>query len=238
MEILTQISFVLGILAYGVVLSLHIPEKYHFVTNACMAAITIVAGLQVGLSVDDMGMGLHVVFKGIFVACVVSAAIVVGVFIVASVPSLRRYFVLAQHMRPNRVAYETAVRIPLSTALSEEILFRGVLLGILLSYNGTIISVGICSLTFGLWHIFPGLDRLRMQKSTLYSTRGATTIFAVTTILATALAGIFFCWLRILAGSIIAPWLTHWSINASAMLASEFVTRRNTKATVSREGKR
>lgn len=223
---MTQTIFIIFILFYGLALARLIPEKYHFIANIVAAITSVAAGLAWGLSFDQMGMGLHVVGKGILVAGIISFAIIVGVFIVASLPPLKRYFVHARAAEPNRVAYETAVRIPLSTALSEEVIFRGVLLGLLLGSNSTSIAIGISSLVFGLWHIMPSLDRLRLHTDIQHTTNTSKAIYVLSTIGTTALAGVFFSWLRILSGSIIAPWVTHWSINASAMLASAFVARK------------
>jgi len=41
-------------------------------------------------------------------------------------------------------------------------------------------------------------------------------------VIATAIAGMFFTWLRILSGSLIAPWLVHWTINGSSMVSVLF----------------
>lgn len=233
---MTLLVFSIAILLYGFVLARLIPERFHFIANLLAAAISIVAGLAVGLSLEAMGMGLHVIGTGIIVAGLVSVGIIAGVFITASIPPLKRYFVHAQAMEPNRVAYETAVRIPLSTALTEEILFRGVLLGLLLASHGTVVAVAICSLVFGIWHIFPSLDRLRLHADDTHSTVALKTLYVAATIGTTACAGVFFSWLRLLAGSIIAPWLTHWSINASAMLASAYIAHRN-KGMSSKKGR-
>ena len=221
--ITTQGALILGILLYGLVLQAKIPERFHFLANAVAAVLAVAVGYGLGLSFDELGLGLHVVLPGILVAVVVSVAIMLAVFGVASVPQLRRNFRLIQHLGPSQLAYETAVRIPLSTALSEEILFRGVLLGVLFTSYSTLVSVAVASLTFGLWHILPSLSRHRSQHQN--GSLVAQAAYAAATVGLTAIAGMFFSWLRIIAGSIIAPWLTHWSINASAMLASAAVKR-------------
>lgn len=223
-----QICLIVGILLYGIVLSRFIAPRFHFFANALASIAAICVALVLGLNFDELGIGLHVILRGLLIAVGVSAMVIVGVFIVASLPPLKHYFVLAQQMKPARVAYETAVRIPLSTALTEEIIFRGVLLGVLLGQYDTVLSVGICSIVFGLWHILPSLDRFRAHSSSAKS-KSKSGAYILATIGTTALAGVFFSWLRIVAGSIIAPWLTHWSINASAMLASAFLAHKSNK---------
>jgi uncharacterized protein len=229
---MSEILLIVGVLLYGFVLSYFIPFRYHFVANILAAISAVGIGLGLGLSFDDMGMGFDVVGRGVLVAGFISLGIMVGVFIAASLPPIKRYFVYSRTMEHSRVAYETAVRIPLSTALTEEIIFRGVLLGLLLSATGTVAAVVICSFVFGLWHIMPSLDRLRLHVHASKRSLPMMVAYAGGTVAATTLAGVFFSWLRILSGSIIAPWLTHWSINASAMLASAYIAHgRNTIAT-------
>ena len=57
-------------------------------------------------------------------------------------------------------AFETFVRIPLETALAEEIIFRGVLLGLGLRSRTPVGAVVSSSIWFGLWHVYPTLGSL------------------------------------------------------------------------------
>ena len=57
-------------------------------------------------------------------------------------------------------AFETFVRIPLETALAEEIIFRGVLLGLGLRSRTRIGAVVSSSIWFGLWHVYPTLGSI------------------------------------------------------------------------------
>lgn len=194
------------ILAYGFILARYIPDKLHLIANSVAALLAVGFGIWNGLDFETLGLNLHLATKGI----VVTAACSVGIMLIAGVVALlvpgRQLSKLPQVMRPGKIAYETAVRIPLSTALSEEILFRGVLLAMLLQHSSAVTSVIICSIVFGLWHVMP-------------SSRDHRESAVLPIILATAVAGVFFCWLRIVAGSIIAPWLVHWTVNAAALLA-------------------
>lgn len=236
MDFLTQIGLILGILLYGFILQRHIPARFHFVANLAAASLAVACGVGLGLSADEMGIGLGYIPRGILIAVIASVGIMVGTLLVASLPPLRRYFIAVKHMEPNEVAYETAVRIPLSTALTEEVLFRGVLLGVLLSYNGLITSIIISSAVFGLWHVIPGLRQLQQQRGHANSPRNEKLLYASGTVAVTAVAGAFFGWLRMLAGSIIAPWLMHWSINSSAMLASAMIQKLGQRSVTGRKG--
>jgi membrane protease YdiL (CAAX protease family) len=188
-------------------------ERLHFASNCFASLLATAFGLWRGLSFEAMGLGLHLIPKGIVVALVCSIGISIGACIIAVLVPQKWFTSLPQITRPSKIAYETAVRIPLSTALSEEILFRGVLLAIFLQSYTTFTSVIVCSIVFGIWHIRP--SSWDHAKGTV-----------VPTVLATTIAGIFFCWLQLLAHSVIAPWLVHWTINASTLLTMQFIRRK------------
>ena len=56
--------------------------------------------------------------------------------------------------------YQTAVRIPLGTALFEELLFRGLLYGAFLRVSGHRGAILGSSAVFGVWHVRPTHDLL------------------------------------------------------------------------------
>lgn len=230
MDLMIQLGFILAILAYGVILSRVVSERFHFAANIFAASASIFAALMLGLTFSDIGLSLKHIWPGLLVAVFASLAIFVGVILISRIPFAGKYFKSshsALRSSPSRLAYETAVRIPLSTALTEEILFRGVLLGVLLTYHSTIEAVVISSIVFGLWHISPALNStnkgyyLDIRQGAILSR-----IFHVAAdVLATSIAGLFFAWLRILSGSILAPWLVHWTINSSALLSALFTAK-------------
>lgn len=119
------------------------------------------------------------------------------------------------------ITYEATIRVPFGTALIEEVLFRGVLLGLLLQQNSLIVAIIISAVIFGLWHIFPTIAMLEDNKILARANKDLKkrkygSIVGI--VLITASAGLVFAWLRIIANSIVAPWLVHWSINSSGML--------------------
>jgi membrane protease YdiL (CAAX protease family) len=111
--------------------------------------------------------------------------------------------------------------VPFGTALIEEVLFRGVLLGLLLQHNSSLVAILISAIIFGLWHIFPTIAMLENNKILAKANKDLRrrkygSIIGV--VLITASAGVVFAWLRIISNSVVAPWLVHWSINSSGML--------------------
>ena len=61
-------------------------------------------------------------------------------------------------MGAGEVAFAALVRVPVGTALLEEVAFRGVLLAMLTRRYGTAWGVAGSSVAFGAWHLLPSLD--------------------------------------------------------------------------------
>lgn len=122
-----------------------------------------------------------------------SAIPVVAALVVAAVPAL------AERVRPSEdeVAEWILFRIPVGTVVTEELAFRGVF---------DAVSPSLSPVFFGLWHIHP-------------AQRAGDSV--VGTVLGTAAAGTVFSWLRRRSGSVLAPVLLHYVVNASgAVLAA------------------
>jgi membrane protease YdiL (CAAX protease family) len=112
------------------------------------------------------------------------------------------------------------LRIPLGTALGEEILFRGALLGLLLQRHAVGKAVAVSSCVFGLWHVVPTLQSLHAGVDLLPgggAVRVALIVAGAVTV--TTAAGCVFAWLRLRGSSVVAPFLAHASINSLAALA-------------------
>lgn len=204
-----------SILMYGFILALYIPSKYHLLINSIVAVLAISIGHYAGLSFDDMGLGVHFILSGMVVAgiCSVAVMLLIAIGSILIPDSVLHKLTPDRISKPSKVAYETAVRIPLSTALSEEVLFRGVLLGVFMQITTPLMSILSSSLIFGIWHIGPAL-------------RDFNKISVVPIVIATAIAGMFFCWLQFVSNSIIAPWLVHWTINSSVVLGLHFAGKK------------
>lgn len=122
-----------------------------------------------------------------------AAVPVVGAAVVASIPAL------AQRVRPSDddLAEWVLLRIPLGTVVAEELVFRSVF---------DAVSPTLSPIFFGLWHIHPA----RAAGDSVLGT-----------VVGTALAGGVFSWLRRRSGSVLAPALLHYAVNASgAVLAA------------------
>jgi membrane protease YdiL (CAAX protease family) len=105
------------------------------------------------------------------------------------------------------------VRIPLGTAVFEEVLFRSVLLGIWLARGSTRSAMWRSSVLFGLWHIVPAWESAGGTGLEVASG-------VVGTVLITALAGVLFALQRLWSTSVLAPIFAHWATNSLAALVA------------------
>lgn len=106
-----------------------------------------------------------------------------------------------------------AIRIPFGTAVFEEILFRSVLFGALLTRFDLKRSVVFSSVLFGMWHIVPAWEGV--DDSAL-----VVVVTVVLTVLGTGLAGVAFAGLRTWSGSVVAPILAHTATNSFAYVSA------------------
>lgn len=123
------------------------------------------------------------------------------------------------------LAYQMLVRVPLGTAVAEEVLFRAVLFA---SWSATVSSTSLAALVaaivFGLWHISPTVNLVRSNtarpaaKTVLLSVMGA--------IAFTTAAGLALTLVRLETGSLVAPLVLHAGTNSLGTLAAVVAARR------------
>ena len=164
---------------------------------------------ELGLAREKLGSGLR---WGLLAMLAVAAVIVVMV----AIPATRSYFEDADVRADSTLAHvmEPLVAIPLATVVFEELIFRGVLLGVLLRFTTRVRAVIGASLAFGLWHIPPALS-----DASGHSVLEVIGIVAGT-IAFTTIAGALFCWLRLRSGSLLAPVLGHIASNSFAYVGA------------------
>lgn len=212
-----------------------LPRWTYVPLNLTVAAILVAAARLTGQTWEELalepfeglGWGLLSV---VIVAAVMAAARSVAV-VVAPLRTLlkdRR----AADLSPTRLAYDTLVRIPLGTALCEEVLFRGVLFAALLDVAPPTAAVAVSSVLFGLWHVGPTLAALRENEAALAA--GQRLLVVIGAVVATTLGGVVFSLLRLGTGSLTTPVLTHWAINATALLTARSYSKRSTRSDRSR----
>ncbi len=165
-------------------------------------------------------LGRHVGFValGLFVA---TSAVVATV---SQVPAVADAFMddRVAGLTGAQVAYLAFLRVPFGTVLIEEVAFRGVLLAILgqrLPMRG---AVTLSSLAFGVWHVLPILYVAPGNAAMAGMFESSRVLAVLAGVLASALVGAAFCWLRLRFDHLIAPMAVHAGANATAYWVAWF----------------
>ncbi len=169
-----------------------------------------------GLSPSELGLSRASVGRGTRIGLV--AAVPLAVASAAAVANPRTRRLLADEKitgtSPGEAVFETLVRIPLETALAEEVIFRGVLLALGLRSRSRGWAIVTSSMLFGLWHVVPALGAPERGANGRPDARATASTAAV--VATTAMAGAGFAWLRLRADSVLAPSLAHAALNMAA----------------------
>lgn len=124
--------------------------------------------------------------------------------------------------------YQAFIRIPLGTVLLEETAFRAVLPALFGVRWGVLRGSIVASLCFGLWHVLPalGLTDVNPAAGRIFGTGNAgVTVAVVFAVVGTAAAGLWWCWVRYRARSVLATVLAHIASNSVAYTIAFFLTR-------------
>jgi membrane protease YdiL (CAAX protease family) len=148
-------------------------------------------------------------------------------------PRTRRFFrdERITQATPATAAYELFVRIPLATSVAEELIFRAALEGLLTRNRSPLQAALVSASLFGAWHVLPALNRLHSNPGMTAVHRGRVAHRATVvagTAGATAAASLGLSWLRRRTGSVIAPILLHYSINAGGFAGGWIASRKDT----------
>ena len=203
-----------------------VPSAWYVPVNLATAGALVVIGRAGGLSAREVGLARATVRRGLVVGGVGAAIVVAGIVVGAALPLTRGWFEderIADIDSRSELAYQALVRIPLGTALFEELAFRGVLLGLLARICPMRTAVVASSVLFGLWHIRPTLSALATNDlaQSAWAQAGAVTAAVVLT----TVGGFVFCALRLGSRSLLAPLLVHAATNSAATVAAYTVLR-------------
>jgi len=225
--------------AYNVALNRHLPQMTHLPANLAASAVLLLLARRAGVSLDELGLAPDAAATGVRTGLAVAAGAAGVVVAGAAFPPTRRFFV-DQKVRDHSAAeltYHTLLRIPIATALGEELVFRSALLGLFGRGRSPQVAVAASSALFGLWHILPTLESLGPATTVRSAaadptgtgpSRGARAArlgIVAGVVVATAGAGAAFATLRFRSRSVLAPVVTHAALNVAALLAARVVSR-------------
>jgi membrane protease YdiL (CAAX protease family) len=203
-----------------------LPERLRVPAGLAASALISALALRAGASLEDQGLAFGRLSRGALhgLAAVppVCAAIATGLCFRRS----RAFYQQARitNVNAGRAIYEMFIRIPLGTALPEEVIFRGALLGVLSRDRHVFRATAISSILFGVWHIAPTLDRLE-DNPELRPTMRHKAASSLLSVSVTTAAGLLLAGLRYSSGSLVAPWMAHSVANAAGYAASRYARR-------------
>jgi CAAX protease family protein len=205
----------------------HFTTPWASVATVPAAAVGLVALLRFnGLGWAELGLGRDHWKSGVAYALAAMTLVVTVIAVGVLLPLTRPMFMNNHYATISGALVASMIIIPLQTVIPEELAFRGVLHGALnraWGFRGVALAG---SLMFGLWHIATSLG---LTSSNVGFTRlfggGVVGMLAGVTlaVIATAVAGFVFSWLRRRSGSLIAPIALHWSLNGLGALAAALV---------------
>lgn len=124
--------------------------------------------------------------------------------------------------------YQAFVRIPFGTAVLEETAFRAVLPGLFAHRWGVLRGSVAASVCFGLWHVLPALNLNDVNPTAARifgDGAGGVAAAVVFGVVGTAIAGLWWCWIRYRAGSVLATIIAHVASNSVAYTIAFAVSR-------------
>ena len=206
-----------------------VPSPAYVPANLAAAGLAVAAARRSRVPLADLGMGRDRAGRGLRVGLAASVPVVAVVAAGAALPATRRWFLdeRATAEGTGQALYHILVRIPFGTAVAEEAIFRGALLGLLLQRGSRARAVAVSSVLFGCWHVLPTLDTLTLNPvGAVVGDDPARTGGAVlAAVAATAAAGLGLSWLRLRSDSVLAPMVAHAAVNGSAFVAARLVAR-------------
>jgi membrane protease YdiL (CAAX protease family) len=224
-----ELAAAAALLGWNAAINRMVPSPVYVPANLTAAGLSLAAARTRRVPAADLGLGGDRVGRGLRVGLAAAAPLAAMVALGAALPATRRWFLdeRATTGGAGYALYHTLVRIPFGTAVAEETLFRGALLGMLLQRHSRRRASAVSSALFGVWHVLPTLDTLALNPAG--SAVGADPVrvggAVLASVVATAAAGLGFSWLRFRGDSVLAPVVAHATLNCSAFVAARLVAR-------------
>jgi membrane protease YdiL (CAAX protease family) len=207
-------------LAYGAAVNRLLPKRAYVPANLTAATLFVVLARRSGATWADMGMRRDRAGRGLRMGLVATAPVAALLSLALALPCSRRLVTVERRpgVRVRGIAFELLVRVPLGTALPEEVIFRGALLGASLARSSQGKATAFSSVLFGLWHVLPTLDALALNPMPGPGARGKAGGVGDAVLVTTA-AGFALARVRFTADSLVAPVVIHALTNALGLLA-------------------
>ena len=139
-----------------------IPSELYVPVNLAAAGAAVAAAHALGTSWRDLGLARDRVKAGLKLGGITLIPIAAAVALGLAIPWTRDFFrdTTITGASTAEAVYTLLLRIPFGTAMSEELIFRGALLGLYLQRHRPWVAVVMSSAVFGLWHVLPTINSL------------------------------------------------------------------------------
>ena len=134
-----------------------IPSELYVPVNLAAAGAAVAAAHALGASWRDLGLARDRIKAGLRLGGITLIPIAAAVALGLAIPWTRDFFrdTTITGASTAEAVYTLLLRIPFGTAMSEELIFRGALLGLYLQRHRPWVAVVMSSAVFGLWHVLP-----------------------------------------------------------------------------------
>ena len=196
-------------------------QDFLLYSNLSLTAIALLAAYALDLRPSDLGLTPRAVARsslwglaiGLVLALPPVAFIVLSPFVTGETVQAGDI----NDLSPGEMALRMAVRIPIGTALTEELVFRGVLFALWQKAAGLGGAVMGTSAVFALWHLVITFGSV--ADSEVVEGPALIVLGYVGSLLALFIGGLFFALLRWRTGSVAGPFFVHWLTVALMTLA-------------------
>jgi membrane protease YdiL (CAAX protease family) len=204
-------------------------HRRYVLVNLCATGAALSAAAASGLTAADLGLRPDAWRPG-RIAAWLAAGAAIGWLLVAAVPAARPVLKDKRiaSLYGRAMAYQVVMRIPIGTVLWEEIAFRGILQAALRRTMSERAAIMVTSGVFGVWHVRPTLEALRVNGLAANRKQAVARVFAGSA--ATAAGGVLLSWLRARSGSLTDPVLVHLSANCGGPVAVWAVAGRESRS--------
>lgn len=231
-DLLVLVALVTSVLVVVNLLTNLWARQHYLLISLWATGVLLAVAYLAGLTLADVGLDFTwgSQTKGFIWSAALVGIVFVGYAVAAALPWTRKGFADARtaDMGVGKFLYHAFLRIPVGTALMEEVAFRGVLLAAVTAVWGVVWGVAVSSVLFGFWHVLPALEF--HEASTTTDRLGNSWWAKFTTVggqvLGTGLAGVGFCMVRLWSDSLLPAIALHASLNALGFALSWAFARR------------
>lgn len=205
-----------------------LPDAAYVPWNLAVAAGLVALARGVGCRDEDLGLARADLGRGVRWGASLAAA-VAGVQAGAWASARGRHAFddrRVTDLDPAAARFQALVRIPLGTALAEEVVFRGVLPALFSSSRRPWLPALASSALFGLWHVLPSQALvLQNQGAGHLAARAGVGVVPAVTVATMATAGAALYEVRRRGRHLAAPVLVHLAVNLAGFVGARATMR-------------